>query len=338
MSRSLSFFVVGMAVGILLATGGFSLYLRLSGNGAGGTEQLVLKLGHGLDQLHPVHAGMLYMAERLREKSGGTVELQVFPNAQLGSETENIEQLQRGALALTKTSAAPMEGFVPEMAVLSMPYVFRDRDHMWKVLDGRVGRELLAKPESKGLIGLCYYDAGSRNFYTIDTPILTPDDLKGLKIRTQRSKTAMDMIQALGGAPTPIPWGELYTALQQKMVDGAENNPPSFYSNRHYEVAKHFSLNQHQMVPDVLLVSAPIWRRLPAEVRHWVQEAADESSVYQRELWQEKTQEALEEAQKLGVTVYRPDLEPFVRKVEPMHRSYDGTVVGELMRRILEVE
>jgi tripartite ATP-independent transporter DctP family solute receptor len=154
---------------------------------------------------------------------------------------------------MTKTSAAPMEGFVPEMAIFGIPYVFRDNDHCWRVLESEIGRQLLAAGQSVGLHGLCYYDAGSRSFYTIDRPILVPDDLRGLKIRVQQSKTAMDMVEALGGSPTPIPWGELYTALQQRMVDGAENNPPSFHSNRHFEVCKHLSLDEHTIVPDILV-------------------------------------------------------------------------------------
>jgi len=338
MQRSTSFFIAGLALGVLLTTGAFSLYVRsVNLGGGGGNGALVLKLGHTLDANHPVHLGMLNMAERLAEKSGGTVELQVFPNAQLGTETENIEQLQRGALALSKVSTAPLEGFVPEMAIFSIPYVFRDSEHFWKVADGPIGKELLLAPESKGLRGICYYAAGSRSFYTISKPVLTPDDLIGQKIRTMRSKTSMDMVQAMGGAPTPIPWGELYTALQQKMVDGAENNPPSFYNSRHYEVAKHYSLDEHAMMPDILLASSTVWERLPPQVRQWVQEAADESSIFQRELWRKMSDEALREVEKQGVTIYRPEKAPFIESVAGMHRSYDGTPVGELMRRIAEV-
>jgi TRAP-type C4-dicarboxylate transport system substrate-binding protein len=158
----------------------------------------------------------------------------------------------------------------------------------------------------------------------------------GLKIRVMKSKTMMDMVDALGGSPTPIPWGELYTALQQKMVDGAENNPPSFYTNRHFEVAKHFTLDEHSRVPDILLISKPIWDGLSPQQQRWVEEAAVESSRFQRKLWEEKTREALEEVQKEGVTIYRPSKEPFSSRVEAMHRSYAGSSVGELLQRIKE--
>jgi tripartite ATP-independent transporter DctP family solute receptor len=336
--KALSCFVAGIFLGLLLATAGFAWVVRHQNLARPQSGQIVLKLGHGLDQNHPVHAGMVYMAQRLREKSAGTVELQIFPNGQLGSETESIEQLQRGALAMTKTSAAPMESFVPEMAVFGIPYVFRDNDHCWRVLESDIGKQLLAAGQSVGLHGLCYYDAGSRSFYTIDRPILEPDDLRGLKIRVQQSKTAMDMVEALGGSPTPIPWGELYTALQQRMVDGAENNPPSFYTNRHFEVCKHFSLDEHTIVPDILVISQRIWASLPPHVQVWVQEAADESSVYQRQLWQQSTEEALAAVQREGVTIHRPNRQLFVQRVRPMHESYAGTPVGDLLARIQAME
>ena len=335
MSKSLSMFVAGMLVGLLAATGGFVLLVRQQNiQRSAVSSAYVLKLGHSLYQAHPVHAAMEFMARRLAEKSAGMVELRIFPNGQLGSETECIEQLQRGALDMTKTSAAPMESFIPEMAVFGIPYAFRDEQQYWRVLEGRVGRRLLAAGQRVRLRGLCYYDAGSRNFYTIDRPIKSPDDLRGLKLRVQKSKTAMDMVEALGGSPTPIPWGELYTALQQRMVDGAENNPPSFYTNRHYEVCKHLTLDAHTMVPDVLLISEDTWQKLPPQVRTWVSEAAMESSRYQRKLWQEKTEEALQAVQEAGVTIHRPDKSPFIEKVAAMHRSYDGTPVGTLLDEI----
>jgi len=339
MSKSASIFLVGLLAGVLLATGGFALFIRHQNlSGQEGGRRTALKLGHSLDISHPVHGGMVYMSKRLAEKSGGSVVLEIYPNGQLGSETECIEQLQRGALAMTKTSAAPMEGFIPEMGVFGIPYVFRDSDHYWRVLEGAVGKELALAGQRVGLRGLCYYDAGSRSFYTIDRPVMRPEDLEGLKIRVMKSNTMMDMVEALGGAPTPIPWGELYTALQQKMVDGAENNPPSFYTNRHFEVARHFSIDEHSRVPDILLVSTVVWGRLPAHVQQWVQEAADESSRYQRRLWAQKTEEALDAVRKEGVEVYYPDKAPFAARVERMHRSYDGTAVGDLMRRIVETE
>ncbi len=239
---------------------------------------------------------------------------------------------------MTKTSSAPIESFIPDMAIFGVPYAFRDDEHFWKVIQSDIGQQLLAQGESVGLHGLCYYDAGARSFYTISKPVMTPSDLQGLKIRVQKSKTAMDMVEALGGSPTPIPWGELYTALQQKMVDGAENNTPSFYSNRHFEVCKHLTMDEHARVPDLLLMSQKVWESLPPHVQQAVQEAANESSIYQRELWQQKSEEALQAVEREGVHVYYPDKSLFADQVSAMHESYHGTSVGELIRRIQEME
>ena len=335
--KALSFLVVGVLLGTLLATAGFAWFVRDGRLNTTHSTTRVLKLAHSLDQSHPVHKGMVFMAERLAELSAGTMRIEIFPNEQLGNETEAIEQVQRGALAMTKTSTAPLESFLPEMAIFSVPYIFRDADHFWKVLEGSIGTELLLVGEARGVRGLCYYDAGSRNFYTIKRPVRSPNDLRGQKIRVMKSKTSMDMVQALGAAPTPIPFGELYTALQQGMVDGAENNLPSFTSMRHYEVCKHFSLDEHTLIPDILLISEKVWTRLSPQEQAWLQQAADESSQYQRGLWAVENEAAREEAIKQGVTIYEPDRQPFIDKVQAMHRSFEGTVVGEMLARIKEV-
>jgi tripartite ATP-independent transporter DctP family solute receptor len=335
--KSVSFLLVGMLAGTLLATAGFAWYVRDGQLNATHLQTRVLKLAHSLDQSHPVHKGMEFMAERLAELSGGSMQIQIFPNEQLGNETEAIEQVQRGALAMTKTSTAPLESFLPEMAIFSVPYIFRDAEHFWNVLAGAIGDELLRVGESKGLHGLCYYDSGSRNFYTIDRPVLSPDDLRGMKIRVMKSRTSMDMVQALGGAPTPIAFGELYTALQTGIVNGAENNMPSFTSTRHYEVCKHFSLDEHTLIPDILLVSERLWESLSTTQQRWLQQAADESSQFQRKLWTEANEAARAEMIRHGVTIYEPDRQPFIDKVQGMHRSFDGTAVGELLARIKEV-
>ncbi len=338
-SRATSFLLAGFLIGVLSSTAVFAWFVRLqNATHSGNTATRVLKLAHGLDQNHPVHKAMLFMADRLREKSLGSVELQVFANGQLGSETECLEQLQRGALAMTKTSTAPIESFVPELAVFGVPYIFRDDDHYWKVIHGPVGRQLLVAGQGVGLRGLCYYDAGSRNFYTTTKPILVPADLAGLKIRVQQSKTSMDMVEALGGSPTPIAFGELYAALQQSMVDGAENNPPSFYTNRHFEVCKHLSMDEHTRVPDMLLMSSKVWRELSSPIQAWVQEAADESSDFQRKLWSEESVSVLEAVQREGVTIHYPDQRAFAAMVAPLQQSFQGTPVGDILHAIAETK
>jgi tripartite ATP-independent transporter DctP family solute receptor len=223
--------------------------------------------------------------------------------------------------------------------VLGLPYVFRSKEHAFQVLDGEIGKELLLSTEPYWIRGLCFYDAGSRSFYTIDRPINTPDDLKGLKIRVMKSITAMEMVKAQGGSPTPISWGELYTALQSGVVDGAENNPPSFYTSHHYEVCKYYSLNEHTMVPDVLIVSLKVWEKLTEQEKQWLQQAADESVPVERKLWEESERESLRLVQEAGVTINYPDKAPFAAIVTPLLESYrDNEKLYDLITRIRAVE
>ncbi|BFM13224.1 TRAP transporter substrate-binding protein [Simiduia litorea] len=297
-------------------------------------DQVVLKLGHTLDAGHPVHRAMLAMNERLVAISGGTMRVDLYPSGQLGSEREMMELLQIGSLAMTKVSTSPMESFVPEMKVFSLPYVFRDKDHFWRMLESELGKNLLIAGEKVRLRGLVYYDAGSRSFYTTDKAIRTPDDLKSLKIRVQKSQTSVAMIDALGGSATPISWGELYTALQQGVVDGAENNPPSFYRSKHYEVSKYYTLDEHTYVPDMLIISAHIWHNLSEQQQQWLQQAADESVQVQRQLWAQDTAEALREVEAAGVQIIYPDKSLFADKVKSMHTELKGTSLEQLLDQI----
>jgi len=298
-----------------------------------------IKIGHGLDQSHPVHKAMLYLAERAAQKSNGKIQITVYPSQQLGTERECLELLQIGSLGMTKVSSSVLEGFVPDFKVFSLPFIFSNEKQKFDFFESSAGKDLLKSTQKFWLRGLCYYDAGSRSFYTKDKPVLTPDDLKGLKIRTQESPTSVKLVRALGGSATPIAWGELYTALQQGVVDGAENNPPSFYLSRHYEVCKFYSLNEHTSVPDVLLISTVIWDDLTPQEQQWIQEAADESYQYQKKLWKEATEEALREVQKAGVKIYYPDKTPFEEKVKPLIEEYrNEPSVYNLIKQIKMVD
>jgi len=320
---------------LLLLTGGLLMLTA-----CGPLEQgKVLKLAHGLDPSHPVHSAMVYMADRCKEISGGELSIDIYPSGQLGSEQQCVELLQIGSLAITKVSAAVMESFTEDFKVLGLPYVFRSKEHAFKVLDGEIGDEILLSTEPFWIRGLCFYDAGSRSFYTIDKAINHPDDLKGLKIRVMKSMTAMEMVKAQGGSPTPISWGELYTALQSGVVDGAENNPPSFYTSHHYEVCKYYSLNEHTMVPDVLIVSQRVWKKLSEQEKKWLQQAAEESVPVERKLWAESEKKSLEIVEKEGVNIIYPEKEPFARKVEDLLESYrENERLYDLITRIKEVE
>jgi tripartite ATP-independent transporter DctP family solute receptor len=302
-----------------------------------GPEPVRLTLAHSLDPTHTVHRAMVYMDERLQALSDGSMRVDIYPSGQLGSEREAIELLQIGSLAMTKVSASPLEGFVPAMKIFNLPYLFRDQTHFLSVLDSVIGRELLLAPVAVRLRGLGYYDAGSRSFYTTHRQVEAPADLDGLKIRVQQSQTAMQMVSALGGSPTPISWGELYTALQQGVVDGAENNPPSFYTSGHYEVARYFTLDEHTAVPDLVLISTRTWDGLTAAQQAWLQQAVDESVTFQRELWQQDTQAALDAVAADGVEILRPDKTAFKASVEAMLAEFETSELGPLIRRIREL-
>ncbi len=302
-------------------------------------DELVLRLAHALGPTHSVHQAMVYLGERLEEKSGGRIRVVVYPSQQLGSERELLELMQIGSLAMAKVSAAVLEGFVPEYQVFNLPYLFRDDAHRFKVLEGPIGQELLRAGERVLLLGLCYYDAGSRSFYTVTRPIYTPDDLRGLKIRTLESPSQIQMVNLMGGSATPIPWGEVFTALQQGIVDGAENNPPSFYLSHHYEVARFYTLDEHTSIPDVLLISLHVWHRLTPQQRQWVQEAALESAEYQKQLWKQSTEEALRAVEEAGVQIIRPDKQAFAEKVAPIYAQYRTQPdLYQLIERIRAVE
>ncbi|GAB3090886.1 TRAP transporter substrate-binding protein [Aestuariicella hydrocarbonica] len=309
------------------------LLFAVSGCGPQGEAATVLRLAHGMPADHPVNKAMEVMGDRLRELSGATMQIEIYPNGQLGSERDLLELLQIGSLAMTKVSASPLESFVPAYKIFSIPYVFRDHQHFWRMLESPLGRELLLSSEPARLRGLGFYDAGSRSFYA-SKPIRSPEDLEGMKIRVQKSMTSVEMVKRLGGAATPIAWGELYTALQQGVVDGAENNIPSFYLSKHYEVSPYLSLDEHTYVPDVLLIGLPTWNSLTPQQQAWLQQAADDSITYQRQLWEQKTQQSLEALQANGIKVITPDKEPFRQRVLPMHQAYNNTPMGDLMDAI----
>lgn len=297
-------------------------------------EVKVLRLAHTLDQEHVVHKAMALMGERLAEYSGGSMRIEIYSGGQLGNERELVELLQIGSLAMTKVSASPLEGFVPAMQVFSVPYIFDDNAHFWRVLESGIGQGLLQEIQVARLYGLGYYDAGSRSFYSSNTRIDSPADLRGKKFRVLNSQTAVRMVEALGGAATPIDWGELYTAIQQGVVDGAENNPPSFYLSRHYELSKYFSLDEHTAVPDVLIMSLHVWQDLTPEQQQWVQQAANDSIVYQRAAWQQASEDALNAVKAAGVTVIYPDKEPFRQAVAPFYQQMLQTRIGPLLQQI----
>ena len=298
----------------------------------------MIKLAHGLDEAHPVHQAMILMKQRLEELTDGKATIDLYSGGVLGGETDCLEQVQRGELAMTKVSTAALEAFIPEMKVFSIPFTFRDENHFWTTLNGDIGKKLLAKGAAQNFQGLCYYDSGDRNFYSTKKPIRTIDDVKGMKIRVMNSRTAMDMINAMGGSPCPITWGELYTALAQGTVDAAENNPPSFDTSRHFEVCKYFTFTAHQRIPDMVIMSTKVWNTLPQDVQAALQKAADESEVYQRKLWKEKTEQSLALAKEKGVELITPELDGFRKACAGIIQHKDYADIVPVYKAIQEVK
>ncbi len=299
---------------------GLSIVLLLNGcAGAGKTK--ILRLAHVLPMDHPVHQGMAYLAERLAEHSRGTLLVKIYAGGQLGSERECVESLQIGSLDMTKVNSAVVENFVPSAGVLSLPYLFNSKEHRWKVLNGPIGQKILTDGEPFWIRGLCFYETGTRNFYFTKTPVRTPDDLRGLKIRVMPSYSSIQSVKALGGSVAPISFGELFTALAAGVVDGAENNIPTFYQSRHWEICKYFVLDGHSAPSDMLLISSHSWKRLTQQERDWLTKAVSESVEFQRQLWNRSEEGYLQILKNNGVEVITPDTDLFKERVEPLYQK-----------------
>jgi tripartite ATP-independent transporter DctP family solute receptor len=265
---------------------------------------------------------MVFMDSVIKIQSNGKMRIQIYPSEQLGTERQCLELLQIGSLDMTKVSAGSLENFSPNIKVFGLPFLFRDREHSYSVLDSDIGSDLLSGTEKYWLKGLAYYDAGARSFYTREKKIQNPNDLNGLKIRVMESKTAFDMVKILGGSPTPISYGELYTSLQQGVVDGAENNPPSFYLSKHYEVCKFYTLDEHTILPDVLLMSTHTWNSLSKQQKEWVNNSVKLSVIEQRKLWAKSEKESLEAVKEAGVEIIIPDKKLFIEQSKNIFESY----------------
>jgi len=299
-------------------------------------QQITLRLGHAVDLEHPVHKSLVYFQQQLLEISDGQMDLKIYPSGQLGSERDLIELMQIGSLAMSKVSVGPLEAFVPEMKVFSLPYVFDDNDHFWRVVKSDLGQELLLSPLSAELRGLAFFDEGSRSFYTCPKPIASPDDLGGMKIRTMKSQSAVSLMVELGASATPISFGELYTALQQGVVDGAENSPITYFKARHYEICKNFTLDEHNTIPGILMMSEIVWGKLTPQQKTWLQAAVEQTIPFQKDLWASETQVALDALEAAGINIIYPDKTPFQESVVNFKRSFSGTPVGDILDRIEE--
>ncbi|MFK8030221.1 MAG: TRAP transporter substrate-binding protein [Gammaproteobacteria bacterium] len=234
---------------------------------------------------YPTTQGLHAIDRLLNERTNGEMRVRVYPGGQMGAEKDTLEIAVFGGLDLTRVNLAPINSIVPETIVLALPFLFRSIAHSRAAFDGAVGRKILDAMMPYGLRGMCYYDSGARSFYNTKRPIYTPDDIAGMKIRVQNSDIYVAMMQALGANPTPIPYGEVYQSLVQGVVDGAENNVPSYESSRHFEAAGHYSLTRHVMAPEVLVASRRSWDKMTPEEQSYLQTAASDSVPIMRALW-----------------------------------------------------
>ena len=283
---------------------------------------------------YPTVMAVKQMSESVKKATGGKHSIKVFTGTQLGGEKDTIEQTKIGALDLVRINSAPMNNIVPETLVPSLPFIFRDVTHMRKVLDGPIGDEILKALEAHGFVGMAFYDAGARSFYNTKKPIRTPADMKGMKIRVQQSDLFVGMLQALGANATPMPYGEVYTALKTGLVDGAENNWPSYDTARHFEVAKYYTVNEHSMVPEILMFSKKIFDTLPADEQKIFKQAAKESVPYMRKLWDAKELESRKKVEAAGVQVVdKVDKKPFMDAMKPV---YDKLVTDAKLKAMVK--
>lgn len=281
-----------------------------------------LRVAHPMEAIHPNNLALQFLADDLHARSNGQMAVELYSGGQLGSDRECLELLQIGSLDMTITSAAVVEAFVPEFKIFGLPYLFESRAQRLEKLAGDFGRKLLQSGVPYRLRGMAYFDAGSRSFYTKDGVVRSPDDLVGKKIRVLPSPMAIRTVRALGASPTPISWGELYTALQQGVVDAAENNPPSLVTSRHYEITPFFSPDEHSAIPDVLIMGESSWQRLSEQEQAWLMDSVEAATAHQSTLWAQAENNALETLEEQDVTIFRPDKEPFMKAVEPLYLDF----------------
>lgn len=248
-------------------------------------KPIVLRMSEVHPDGYPTTLGDLEFARLVSERSNGRIKIEVYNNGQLGDEKSVIEQVQFGGIDFARVSLSPVSNFNTDLNALQMPYLYRNADHMWKVLNGEIGDHFLASLEPKGIIGLAWYDGGARNFYNSIKPIYTVADMKGMKIRVQESSLMMGMVSALGAVPTPMPYGDVYSALQTHVIDGAENNWPSYDTAGHYEVAKFYSIDEHTRVPEIVIASKIAMDKLSAADQEMIKKAAKDSVPLQIKEW-----------------------------------------------------
>jgi tripartite ATP-independent transporter DctP family solute receptor len=305
---------------------------------AGSAKALEIKSSDVHAMGYPTTEAIAYMGELLGKWTNGRMSINIFHSMQLGGEKEALEQVQLGALEMTRVSVGVVGPIVDDFNAFNLPYVFRSIEHMHNVVDGEIGTELLNRLEQGGLIGLGYMDAGARSFYNKERPISSPADLQGLKIRVMQNPIFVEMMSAMGGSGIPIAFNELYTAMQTGVVDGAENNPPSYSTQKHFEVAGYYSLTEHLIVPEIFVFSKRVWDGLPELDRQLIRKAAALAVVKERELWQEMEQKAMAELEAMGIKINKDvDKAAFIEATADVRQRF-GEKYKELLAKVESVE
>ena len=303
-------------------------------------QKLVLKASDVHPAGYPTVVAVEDLGKKLDKATNGRLSVQMYPSMQLGGEKEAIEQAQVGAIALARVSVGALGPVVDDLNVFNLPYVFRNTAHMQKVIDGPIGQELLDKVTNsgKGLVGLCWMDAGARSFYNTKHPIKTMADLKGMKVRVMGNPMFVDMANSMGGNGVAMGYDQVFNALQTGVVDGAENNPPSFVFDNHYQVAKYYTLTEHLIVPEMLVFSRKTWDGLSKDDQALLLKFGREAQFEERALWTKYEQEALDKAKGAGIQVIEiADKTPFQNAVKPVWDKY-GPKYAEMIKRIGAVE
>lgn len=299
-------------------------------------DKVILRFGYASNS-QPVIDAMNEFGHLVSEKTNGEVEIQYFPDGQLGGERVLIELTQTGAIDITKVNGAALEGFSQTYSIFGIPYLFEDEEHYYNVLETpEIMDRFYNSTEDLGIVGLTYYDSGSRSFYMKDGPVESPDDLKGKKIRVMQSEIAIRMVELLGGSPTPMDSGEVYTSLQQGIIDGSENNEFVLVTAGHGGAAKYFSYDEHTRVPDIVVMNQETLNKLTDEQQQAVYEAAEESTAFQKEIWKEAVENEKKEAMEIhGVTFNEVDKQPFLEAVQPIHDDFKNNEnFSDLYKRI----
>lgn len=321
---------VVLALSLLVAGCGGKKEAAPAGDKAPQKAKITMRLAEAHPSDYPTTLGDKKFAELVNERSQGRIQIKVHDSASLGDENSVIQQVQLGSIEFTRISSGTLAEFNKQFGVFSLPYIFNDNDHVWRFLDSDYGKKMLTNLDKSRMMGLAYYSSGSRSFYT-KKPVKGPEDLKGLKIRVMQNAINIELMKAFGASATPMPYGEVFSALQTGVIDGAENNPPSYLTASHYQAVKNYILDGHQRVPEVLMVSKITWDKLSEEDRKLIQQAAQDSVKFQKEAWDKFEKDALAKLIQAGVAVTEvKDVKPWKDAAKSVIEKYGADYKADL--------